>query len=76
MYIVIELQTDANGHVANIVTAYDNYPQAQQKFYTICAAAAVSSVPTHSAVILDNMGRRLASECFMHPADNESEVAE
>jgi hypothetical protein len=66
MYIVIELQTDANGHVANIVTAYDNYPQAQQKFYTICAAAAVSDVPVHSAVILDNTGRRLASESFNH----------
>ena len=69
MYIVIELQTDANGHVANIVTAYDNYPQAQQKFFTICAAAAVSSVPIHSAVILDNIGRRLASESFDHTAE-------
>ena len=66
MYIVIELQTDANGHVANIVTAYDDYPQAQQKFYTICAAAAVSDVPVHSAVILDNIGRRLAGESFTH----------
>lgn len=66
MYIVIELQTDSEGHVANIVTAYDDYPQAQQKFYTICAAAAVSSVSVHSAVILDNTGRRLASESFNH----------
>lgn len=67
MYIVIELQTDANGHVGNIVTTYDNLPQAESKFYTICAAAALSNIPVHSAVILDNTGMAIANRSFSHP---------
>lgn len=67
MYIVIELQTDANGHVGNIVTTYDNLPEAESKFYTICASAALSSVPVHSAVILNNTGMTIANRSFSHP---------
>lgn len=66
MYIVIELQTNSEGQIANIVTAYDNLPQAQNKYYTILAAAAISSVPCHSAVILDRSGILIARESFMH----------
>ena len=66
MYIVIELQTNAQGQVSNIVTAYDNLPQAQQKYHTILSAAAVSDVPTHSAVILDKTGMIVEQRSFSH----------
>lgn len=66
MYIVIELQTNANGTVGNIVTAYNTREQAFQKFYTILAAASVSSLPVHAAVILDNKGILIASQAFEH----------
>ena len=67
MFIVIEIQVNSEGQLAHIVTSYNNLPQAQQQFYTILAAAAVSSVPKHSAVILDQMGVLVARDGFQHP---------
>ena len=68
MYIVIELQANNEGQVANIVTAYDTLAQAWNKFFTICAAAAISEVPIHSAVILDIRGMCVAQRSFEHAA--------
>ena len=65
-YIVIELQTSSQGQSSNIVTAYDSLAQAESKYHTILAAAAVSSVPHHAAVILDHTGMQLAQRCFEH----------
>ena len=64
-YITIELQTN-NGQTANIVTAYDNLPQAQNKYFTILAAAALSNIQQHAAVILDETGMLVAQQCFTH----------
>ena len=70
-YIVVELQTNAEGQTGNIVTAYDNLPQAESKFFTICAAAALSNVPMHSVVILDQTGMAIANRSFLHPIVSE-----
>lgn len=75
MFIVIELQANTEGQVANIVSSYETLPEARNKFYTILASAAVSDVPTHSAVILDHCGNLIARESFTHLAtDTESVV--
>ena len=67
MYIVIELQKVNDSQVANIVTAYENQFVAEQKYHTILSAAAVSSLPCHSAVILDEMGRTIKGpEYYIH----------
>lgn len=66
-YLVIELQTDAENHVANIVTAYDKENDAKAQYHQILAAAAVSSVVQHTAVLLTNTGNFKGSECFTHP---------
>lgn len=65
-YIVIELQTAANGSVANIVTSHDTREQAESKYHTILAAAAVSSVPCHAAVIVDSEGGFIGARCYQH----------
>jgi hypothetical protein len=65
-YVVIELQTDANGNVANIITEHNTINEAEAKFYTILAAAAVSSVPCHTAVILSNTGETHGTKCYEH----------
>lgn len=65
-YIVIELQTNAAGQTANLVTAYDNQPQAENKFHTILASAAVSNVPKHAAVILNEDGLIVKQWCYDH----------
>lgn len=67
-YIVIELQRLASGAVANLVTSYDSRLQAESKYHTVLAAAAVSSVPAHSAIIVDECGNLIDSKCYIHEA--------
>lgn len=55
-YIVIEIQTNDADEVATIVTVETDYWTAQQKYHTILAAAAVSALPVHTAVILSPYG--------------------
>ena len=66
MYIVIELQKNANGEVSNIVTAFPNLPEAESKYHNILAAAAVSDLPVHSAIIVSEEGFTVASKCYKH----------
>ena len=70
MYIVIELQTVNETTVANIVNAYTDQKVAEQKYHTILAAAAVSSLPCHAAVMLDEKGRMIKSEYYTHEVVN------
>lgn len=66
MYIVIELQKNADGVVSNIVTSHATLAEAESKYYTILAAAAVSDVPVHSAVIISEEGFPVKHQCYKH----------
>lgn len=64
-YIVIELQK--NGDVmGNIVTAHDTLPDAQYKFHTVAAAAAISEVEKHSIALLNEDGFPIERAVFEH----------
>ena len=65
MYIVMELQNTGT-EVANIVNTYSNQAQADQRYHTILAAAAVSNVYKHSAIMLLDDGVFLKGECYTH----------
>ena len=54
LFIVIELQRNGN-QMANIVTAHETLQDAQHKFYTIAAAAAISNIEKHSVVLLNDL---------------------
>lgn len=73
-YIVIELQTNSDGTVGNLVYAYDDRLQAEQKYHLILASAAVSALPSHAATILTSDGRQVANQCYRH--EEEVEVTE
>ena len=66
MYIVIELQKNDQGVVSNIVTAFDSLAEAESKYYTILAAAAISKVPVHSAIIVSEEGFPVKHQCYKH----------
>lgn len=72
-YIVAELQTNREGVTANITTTYTDRYQAEQKYHSILAAAAVSDVYIHAATILDMYGGVVKSEHYRHET---SEVEE
>lgn len=63
MYIVVELQNN-NGTVSNIVTAYSTQAQAEQKYHEILKYAAVTTLTSHSAVILNDRGELIRSESY------------
>ena len=66
MYIVIELQTNADGVVSNLVTSHNNLAEAESKFHSIMASAAINDVPVHSAIIVSEEGFPVAHKCYKH----------
>lgn len=69
-YIVIETQT--TGGVTAVVppVSYTDRNQAEAKLHTVLAAAAVSQVEEHAAMILTSDGRVVRSECYRHPGED------
>lgn len=65
-YIVIELQTAADGTVGNIVTSHDSRDLAESKYHTVLAAAAVSNLPCHAAMLMTSEGFMLESKAYHH----------
>lgn len=55
MYLVIEIQTQ-DKKVSTLTYQYDDLGLAEQKYYLILAAAAVSSLDVHAAIIMDCRG--------------------
>ena len=68
-YIVIEMQTNQDGTVGNIVTPYDTQPDAESKYHTVLAAAAVSALPEHAALLFTSQGTVLESKCYYSEAE-------
>lgn len=63
MYLVVEIQRNEDS-IAQITTTHETKELANQKYHTVLAAAAVSSVPCHAAVMLDEWGNRIKSEFY------------
>ena len=63
-YVVLEIQTNADGTVGTLVNTYDNWNQAEQKYHTVLAAAAVSGLPVHTAVLITNEGQVQENKTF------------
>lgn len=72
MYIVIELQT-SKGTSTTIPYALEDQNVAFQKFHQILAAAAVSKVETHAALILSESGETISRGLFVHAAEEASD---
>lgn len=75
-YLVVELQTNADGTYASLKDQYDDLSIAEQKYHMVLAAAAVSSCKIHAAVLLDFSGRLLKREQYTHEVQSEPEVVE
>lgn len=63
-YLILEIQTAADGTVATLITQKDDLNQAQSTYYSILAAAAISQIPLHAAVLMTNEGIVLMFQSF------------
>ena len=81
-YYVVEIQQYKDGTYGHIVHyAYDeDAEKARQKgdakFYEVLAAAAVSELPKHSAILFDTSGKHLMNKSYTHEVSEVSEDAE
>lgn len=66
MYVVLEIQTMADGVIGTIINTYKTRENAESKYHEILMYAATSSVPIHAASMLDNNGRYIKNESFNH----------
>lgn len=67
MYLVIELQT-SNGQISTLNYQFDDIRLAEQKYYLILSAAAVSTIDVHAAMIVDSKGTVLKNEYYERKA--------
>ena len=74
-YILVEVQTNADGTVGNIVTAYDDRDTAESNWHLKMSYAKVSTLPVHSVVLITNEGHMLLNGTHKHYA-SEPEVEE
>lgn len=65
MFIVLELQaTEEN--VSHIFTTYNSQAEAESSYHLVLSAAAVSTIPMHSALLMTAGGQVLRSETYEH----------
>lgn len=65
-FIVLEIQTSADGKVSTLTNSYDDINSAYNKYYTILASASVSTVARHTAVLMSNTGFAYEYKYFDH----------
>ena len=68
--IVTEVQTNGDT-VTTLPFAYDTMNEAEAKYHSVLAVAAVSNVPTHACIMYDNEGFPIKHECFWHGEQEE-----
>lgn len=74
MYIVIEIQKNQNGSVGTLVNSYEDRNTAEQKYHQVLAAAAVSSLPVHTAAMLMEDGYSIKKETYRHEVQELEEA--
>lgn len=65
-YIVIELQKNAEGGITHLFTEHNTKEDAESKYYSILAYAAVSEVPVHGAIIVDEDCNPIKNNSYKH----------
>lgn len=66
MYKVIELQRVSDETTYHIVQDATTFNEAQSNFHTILAAAAISTVPVHGAIIITDFAEPVEFRYFDH----------
>ena len=75
-YLVIEIQTNADGTIGILTFSYDDRNQAESKYHAVLAAAAISALPMHTCDLIQADGILLARQCYVHEQEVEEEPTE
>ena len=81
-YYVVEIQQYQNGEFGHLVHyAYDEDKnkarfKGESKYHEVLAAAAVSDLPSHAAIMFSTDGFPLMNQCYKHEPEPEPEEEE
>lgn len=76
VYTTLENQIRNDGSKGLLYDHYEDYDAAMAKFFTICAAAAVSEIPYHSAHVLRSDGVMIEGRVWDRRTEPEVEANE
>lgn len=67
MYIVLEIQTFADGSVATLPpTIKATREEAESVYHSILSFAALSDLPMHAAILMTNEGKEIMHQAYTH----------
>ena len=69
-YYILEIQND-NGTYAHLVHTADTRQGAESVYHQVLSYAAISTLTSHSAVLLDSTGARIMGQCYTHQPEPE-----
>lgn len=70
-YLVIEIQKQTDGTISNITTPFDEKRLALSAYHTACAAAAVSDLPVHSVICINEDAMVIERKVYKVPEVEE-----
>ena len=65
-YIVLELQKALDGTLSSITYTFNNRNDAESKYHYVLSFAAVTTLPLHSVILLDELGELINSEYYQN----------
>lgn len=78
-FYIVEIQQYADGSFGHLVHfAYDEDPdkarlKGESKYHEVLSAAAVSSLPSHAAIMFSTDGKSIMDQCYKHDVTPEPE---
>ena len=66
MYIVLEIQVNDGGTAGLLSASFEDRYQAESQYHSVLAAAALSTLPLHTAVLLTDTGDLLMRGSYSH----------
>lgn len=74
-YFIVEIQKQHNGAYAHLVHTADTRNAAESVYHQVLAAAAISNLPEHSAIMFTSEGFPLMHESYKHEGAQPPEEA-
>ena len=68
MYFIAEIQGQADGSFSHLIVTAPTRNAAEAEYHRVLAAAAVSELPLHSALLFTGDGTPLLHQCYEHAA--------
>ena len=75
MYIVLEVQKnlDGTGAIVAPIPTFNSRPEAESCWHSKLATAAISTVPVHTIILMDEEANTLRRETYLHQTQPEPE---